>query len=115
MAGSDFGKSATFKLPLAAGLDSGVATQVVGPSNAVVIGKLKYLTELAVYVKISKAEIKQNLFGFIYIHAEAQGDGSAGAGPVPVAGPNFGSGATFYLPTGTGEAGTVVVGKSKLL
>ena len=33
VAGSNFGSSATFKLPLAAGIGSGVATQVVGPSG----------------------------------------------------------------------------------
>ena len=29
----------------------------------------------------------------------ASGNGEGGAGPVPVAGPNFGSSATFKLPT----------------
>ena len=49
VAGPDFGSSATFKLPVAAGLGSGVATQVVGKrsgssgteDDAVVVGKEK--------------------------------------------------------------------------
>ena len=47
-----------------------------------------------------------NVFCFIkfipFIHAVASGNGDGGAGPVPVAGPNFGSSATFKLPTAAG-------------
>ena len=40
VAGPSFGSRPTFKLPLAAGLVPGVATQVVGPSDAVFVGQL---------------------------------------------------------------------------
>ena len=36
------------------------------------------------------------------MHAVAAGNGEGGAGPVPVAGPNFGSSATFKLPVAAG-------------
>ena len=89
VAGPNFGSSATFKLPVAAGLGSGVSTQVVGPGSSSTEDD-----DLAVVI-------------------DAEDDGTGSKSPTPVAKPNM---LAPRLPTANNfDSGVVVVGKCSLI
>ena len=94
VAGPNFGSSATFKLPVAAGFGSGVSTQVVGPAG-----------------KRSGAPAAED--DDLAVVTDAADDGTGAKSPTPVATPNI---LAPRLPTSNNfDSDVVVVGKCSVI